>query len=79
VRIEFYGQIGEAFGGPVEVPVPQGGIQVSGLRSLLARKCDADAILNKSVRACVNDEIVPEDQWVMAGDRVEFLSPFSGG
>ncbi len=79
MRIEFYGQIGEAFGGPVEVPLPSGGIQVSELRSLLARQCDGGAILNKSVRACVNDEIAPENQWVMAGDRVEFLSPFSGG
>ena len=79
MRIEFYGQIVESFGGPVEVPVPSGGIQVSGLRSLMARQYVADAILNKSVRACVNDEIVPDDQWVMASDRVEFLSPFSGG
>jgi molybdopterin synthase sulfur carrier subunit len=55
------------------------GLAVSGLRALLASQYNVDAILHRSVRAAVNDEIVPEDYVIRPGDTVEFMSPVSGG
>lgn len=39
----------------------------------------ADAILDKRVRACVNDLLVGDDYVLQATERVEFLAPVSGG
>jgi len=79
VKIGFYGQIERPFGGPADVPVPDEGVTVSALRRLLAERYEAEAILERSVRAVVNDEIVLDTHIIYPGDTVEFLSPVSGG
>ncbi len=79
MKIGFYGQIKQPFGGAAEVTVPNEGVTVTALRRLLAERFEADAILERSVRAAVNDEIVPETHVVFPVDTVEFMSPVSGG
>lgn len=79
MKIGFYGQIKQPFGGAAEVTVPNEGVTVTALRRLLAERFEADAILERRVRAAVNDEIVPETHVVFPVDTVEFMSPVSGG
>jgi len=79
MKIGFYGQIERPFGGPAEISVPEAGMSVAALRRLLAERYEADAILERTVRAAVNDEIVLETHIVYPVDTVEFMSPVSGG
>ncbi len=79
MKIGFYGQIERPFAGPADVAVPDQGITVTALRQLLAQRYDAAAILDRSVRAAVNDEIVLDTHTVYPHDTVEFMSPVSGG
>lgn len=79
MKIGFYGQIKQPFGGAAEVTVPNEGVTVTALRRLLAERYEDEAILERSVRAVVNDEIVPETHVVFPVDTVEFMSPVSGG
>ncbi|MDP3458353.1 MAG: MoaD/ThiS family protein [Hyphomonas sp.] len=79
MQIEFHGRIAAPFGGGANVEISIAGIAISGLRALLASQFNVDAILHRSVRAAVNDEIVPEDYVIRLGDTVEFMSPVSGG
>ena len=75
MQIGFHGRIAAPFSGAVNVEVSMNGLAVSGLRALLASQYNVDAILHRSVRAAVNDEIVPEDYVIRPGDTVEFMSP----
>lgn len=79
MQIEFHGRIAAPFGGAANVEVSMSGLPVSGLRALLASQYNVDAILHRTVRAAVNDEVVTEDYLVLPGDTVEFMSPVSGG
>ena len=79
MKIAFYGRIQQVFGGPAEAAIPDGGMSVAALRHHLCKHYQTDAILEPAVRAAVNDEIVTDDQTLFPGDRVEFLSPVSGG
>lgn len=79
MKVEFYGQIERTFGGAAEVAVPAEGLTVTALRRRLADQYQADAVLDRSVRAAVNDEIVVDARRVFPSDTVEFLSPLSGG
>ncbi|ABI78692.1 putative molybdopterin converting factor [Hyphomonas neptunium ATCC 15444] len=79
MQIGFHGRIAAPFSGAANVEVSMNGLAVSGLRALLASQYNVDAILHRSVRAAVNDEIVPEDYVIRPGDTVEFMSPVSGG
>lgn len=79
MNIGFYGQIATPFGGSADIGVPDDGISVSELRQILSERFETDDILQRSVRAAVNDEIVLESHQVLPGDRVEFMSPVSGG
>ncbi|MCP5432668.1 MAG: MoaD/ThiS family protein [Alphaproteobacteria bacterium] len=79
MKIGFYGQIKRPFGGAAEVTAPNEGVTVTALRRLLAERYEDEAILERSVRAVVNDEIVPETHVVFPVDTVEFMSPVSGG
>ncbi|KJS26475.1 MAG: hypothetical protein VR75_07050 [Hyphomonadaceae bacterium BRH_c29] len=79
MKVGFYGQIERPFGGPAEISVPEVGMSVAALRRLLAGRYEAEAILERTVRAAVNDEIVLETHIVYPVDTVEFMSPVSGG
>lgn len=79
MKIGFYGKIENPFGGPAEITVPDEGVSVAALRRLLAERYEAEAILERTVRAAVNDEIVLEAHIVYPVDTVEFMSPVSGG
>ena len=79
MSIGFYGQIAALFGGRAELEVPELGLPVYGLRAMLAGRYDVDAVLQRSMRAAVNDEVVAETHVVRPGDTVEFMSPVSGG
>lgn len=79
MRIEFFGRIAAAFGGAADIAVPESGLDVATLRRLLADRFETSAILERTVRAAVNEEIVVENYVVFPRDTVEFMSPLSGG
>ena len=79
MRVSFFGQIATPFGGDVRVDIPEGGMTVTELRQELSRRFETDAILERSIRAAVNDEIVLDSQSIFPADTVDFMSPVSGG
>jgi len=79
MKVGFYGRIGTLFGGTADVTVPIEGLTVMALRRLLADQYETDAVLDRTIRAAVNDEIVRDTHRVYPSDAVEFLSPLSGG
>lgn len=80
VTILFYGRLAEAIGPAVELD-GDAGRSVAELRERLARDHPAAAatLASKQSRACVGDQLVPDEFVVRSGDRVEFLPPVSGG
>ncbi len=79
MKIGFYGQIGQRFEGSATIDLPGEGISVTGLRRLLLERFDGVAILERSVCAAVNDEIVLDAHPVYPHDTGGFMSPVSGG
>lgn len=79
MKVGFHGRIGTPFGGAADVTVPADGLTVMALRRLLADQYESDAVLDRTIRAAVNDDIVLDTHRVYPGDVVEFLSPLSGG
>lgn len=79
MRLGFYGRISTTYGNDIEVPAVSAGLSVAALRRELARRSGYEDILDPIYRAAVNNVIVTEDHHVREGDRVDFLSPLSGG
>ncbi len=79
MKIGFFGKIATEFGGIADLDCPEAGLSVAALRRHLSETFQTDSILEPAVRAAVNDEIVADAHTVLPGDRVEFLSPVSGG
>ena len=76
VEIEYCGRLSTAFGARARVALPDGVATVAALRAHLDRD---GQLSHKSVRAVVNDAVVPETHPVRGGDRVAFLPPVGGG
>lgn len=80
-RIGFYGPLAEIFGREREVATPAAGLTIAELRTALARLVPAGeaAILRPGIRAAIDDRFVGEEAVALPGQRVEFMSPLSGG
>ena len=76
VEVEYCGRLSTAFGSRTRVKLPDGVATVADLRTHLDRD---EQLSHKSVRAVVNDAVVPETHPVRGGDRVAFLPPVGGG
>jgi molybdopterin synthase sulfur carrier subunit len=80
VKILLFGALGEEIGREVEGELPPEGCSVADLRRLLVDRNPSCAPLARpSVRACVDQAIVPEDFVVRPGQEVAFVPPLSGG
>lgn len=79
--ILFFGRLGDQFGREIDIDLPGGGCTIGALRALLIERLDgADETLGqRSVKACVDQEIVSDDAFVRAGQEIAFLPPLSGG
>ena len=80
-KICFYGRLAETFGHECEVPLPREGCTVGELRALIAEISPAakESILRPGVRAAIDDQFVVDDAVMTTGQRIEFMSPLSGG
>ena len=76
IEVEYCGRLSTAFGSRARVELPPGVDTVRTLRAHLDRD---GQLSHKSVRAVVNDAVVPEAHPVRSGDRVAFLPPVGGG
>lgn len=81
VTVRFYGRLGEAIGREAELDPPCIPRDVRELRGYLATTYPAAAaeLTSGSVKACVEDRIVPDDHPIEHGAVVEFFPPLSGG
>lgn len=80
MRISFFGSLAEAIGREVDLAIPAGH-SVADVRRILAGRYPAAApILSRpGVRACLDDDIVDDDEIVAEGAELAFLPPLSGG
>jgi molybdopterin converting factor small subunit len=80
MKITFYGRLSDAVGRELDLVVEEP-CTISRLRQRIAGSFPAAASLleDRRVRACVMDELVPDDHRVGETDAVEFLAPVSGG
>lgn len=79
MKISFFGKISDPIGKTLEIAFPESGMSIADIRQVIAQACRADMILDKTIRAAVNDEVVLESHIVMPGDDVIFMSALSGG
>ena len=81
MKISFFGRLGDRIGREVEVDLPASRCSVAELRRHLAERfpAAADDLASRTVRACVDEAIVPESYMIGTGQRVEFFPPVSGG
>ena len=81
ISIGFHGRIAEAIGRERQVPLPAEGCTLGELRAAIAQfdAAAADAILAPGIRGAVDDRFVADEAMVVPGQRVEFMSPLSGG
>jgi len=80
MKITFYGRLADVVGRELELVVEEP-CTIARLRHRIAGTFPAAASLleDRRVRACVMDELVPDDHRVGVTDAVEFLAPVSGG
>jgi molybdopterin converting factor small subunit len=80
VKVEFYGNLGERIAREIDVPF-SAACTVADLRSSLAEAYPnaADEIGRTSVRACVDEIMVPDSHALNPESRVAFFPPLSGG
>ena len=81
MQVIFFGKLAERIERTLTVELPEKALLVRDLRDVLADRfphARAD-LLMPSLRACIDDEIVPDSHPLQGADRVEFLPPVSGG
>ena len=81
MRIGFFGRLGERIGREVDLDLPADTCSVAALRLHLAQLFPVAAadLASGSLRACVDETIVPDTHIVRPGQKVEFFPPLSGG
>tara|TARA_R110000850_G_scaffold64116_3_gene144305 strand:- start:97005 stop:97244 length:240 start_codon:yes stop_codon:yes gene_type:complete len=79
MKISFFGKISDPTGRTLDILLPDSGLCIADIRQAVAQACRSEMILDKTIRAAVNDEIVLENHRVMPGDDVMFMSALSGG
>jgi molybdopterin converting factor small subunit len=80
MKIRFHGRLADTLGRELDLVV-EGPCTIGRLRRRIAGSFPAAAGLleDRRVRACVRDELVPDDHRIAGTDAVEFLAPVSGG
>jgi molybdopterin converting factor small subunit len=80
MKITFYGRLADVVGRELDLLVEKP-CTIARLRQRIATSFPAAAGLleDRRVRACVMDELVPDDHRIEGTDAVEFLAPVSGG
>ncbi|MGZ8282223.1 MAG: MoaD/ThiS family protein [Allosphingosinicella sp.] len=81
MKVQFFGRLGERIGRETQLELPADTHDVAGLRHELARlhpHARSD-LLSPTLRACVDDVIVPDDAPIRADSEVAFFPPLSGG
>ena len=80
LRITFYGRLADVVGRELDLVVDEP-CTIARLRQRIAASFPVAASLlgDRRVRACVMDELVPDDHLIGADEAVEFLAPVSGG
>lgn len=80
MKIRFYGKLADLFGSEREIAI-DAPCTVADLRHRLAieRPEGAESLQHKRVRACIDDEIAHDHDFVAKDTVLEFLAPVSGG
>jgi sulfur-carrier protein len=80
-NILFFGRLADRMGRDVIADLPDEGCTVAELRRLLSDRHPhaAAELARPSVRACVDQEIVPETCIIRPGQEIAFIPPVSGG
>ena len=81
VSIGFYGRLAEVIGRERQVPLPAGGCTLGEIKGAIARLDSAagEAILARGTRGAIDDRFAGDDALAAPGQRIEFMSPLSGG
>jgi molybdopterin synthase sulfur carrier subunit len=80
MKILLFGSLREDIGVDVSEDLPSEGCSIATLRRLLVAKSDSYAPLARpSVRASVDQVLVPDDYVIRPGQEVAFFPVFSGG
>lgn len=81
IRILCFGRIGERIGRETSLELPDGVESVADLRRELARLHPqaANDLLGPTLRACLDDEIVPDEAAIGDAKEIAFFPPLSGG
>ncbi len=78
-KISFYGKISDLLSSEIKYQFEEDSLTISELRSKIAEQYDCPDLLDKGIRASINDELVSDSANVHTTDNIAFLSPFSGG
>jgi molybdopterin synthase sulfur carrier subunit len=81
MKIGFFGRLAERLGREIDFDLPEGACSITALRRQLAQQFPSVAadFNSGSLRACVDEQIVPDSYMVGPGQRIEFFPPLSGG
>ncbi len=79
LRILLFGRVCDLLGREIEAMVPEEGCTVGELRRLVCEQTGSDALLQKGVRASLDQQVVGDEATVRPGAEVAFFSVFSGG
>ena len=81
MKIGFFGRLAERMGREIDLDSAPSDRSVADVRRRLADLYPESAgdFASRTVRACVDDAIVPDSHVVRPGQRIEFLPPLSGG
>ncbi len=79
--IELCGRLADLAGRELSVEIDAAGCTVAELKTIVAGHSPAlaQAMANRRVRFCVNDQIVGEETTIRKGDRIAIFPPVSGG
>lgn len=81
MKIGFFGRLAERIGREIDLDLTPSEQSVADLRRRLADLYPESAgdFASRTVRACVDEAIVPDSHIVRRGQKIEFLPPLSGG
>jgi molybdopterin converting factor small subunit len=79
VKIVFYGRLADVIARELDIAAPTRSIAELRHRIATDYPRAAEILRNRGVRAVVGDSVVADDFPVLNAERVEFLSPVSGG
>lgn len=80
MKVKFYGRLADVLGSEQQLDIGHGRTVEEVRRLVAERHPDAgEALLDRKVRACIGESIVPDSRAVEPDETVEFFPPVSGG